>query len=414
MLSIIAVILGLGAIILVHELGHFLTARVVGIPVERFSIGFPPHFLKIKGKSTEYCLGVIPLGGYVKIQLGIDGETTPEGPWYSRMAVVFGGPFFNFLFAGIVFVLILGFIGQEHAVFSNVVGNEENALGLAKSDTILAVNTIEVIDYSGVAEEMEKNPEGVILVGTSSGRISLEYSFSSLSEIPGFEPFIVPVIGETPVGMPAYEAGLRPEDRILRAGGREVSEWNDFQFAVLQSGNDPLMIVFERAEEIDSVQVNPMRIEDRWLIGVFAKEKQTVRIRLPFDKALIFGFRAAIRGVAGFYTGIGRLFTKPAEVIQMSGGPVFVVETLGQQAGMGLVRFLETVAIISIAILGFNLLPVPMLDGGHLFFLMCEGIRGKPLSKQKIQIAHQAGLLLILALFLLLVWKDFSRIIVRN
>ena len=190
MLSIIAVILGLGAIILVHELGHFLTARVVGIPVERFSIGFPPHFLKIKGKSTEYCLGVIPLGGYVKIQLGIDGETTPEGPWYSRMAVVFGGPFFNFLFAGIVFVLILGFIGQEHAVFSNVVGNEENALGLAKSDTILAVNTIEVIDYSGVAEEMEKNPEGVILVGTSSGRISLEYSFSSLSEIPGFEPFM--------------------------------------------------------------------------------------------------------------------------------------------------------------------------------------------------------------------------------
>ena len=414
MTTVLSVVLGLGCIIIVHELGHFLVAKLVGLPVERFSIGFPPTLARVHMGETDYCLGAIPLGGYVKVRLGTDGGKVPDTPWYLRMLVVAAGPLANLLLAGVLFILILGIVGQQQPMLPSVVGDSANLIGLAPGDTILRVNGVEVGDYSRTALEMSRSGgSGVLLVGSAEGtRFEVPFDLSP-AELPGFEPFQEPIVGEAPIGMPAFEAGVRQGDRIVELDGEPIDSWSQFRTRVQSGGGEAITIAVERQGEILDLIMEPMMIEDQWRVGIVV-ETETIRVTVsPFFRAVTYGLEAALRGVGIFYQSLAMLFERPAEVVQMSGGPVFVAETLGQQAGLGLGRFLETVAVISIAIMGFNLLPLPILDGGHLIFLLYEGIAGRPLSRKKIQIAQQAGFFLILGIILLVMWRDFSRLIAR-
>lgn len=409
MLSALAVVFGLGVIVLFHEAGHFLAAKLAGLEASRFSIGFPPHILKKRIGKTEYCIGAIPLGGYVKVDLGTLGEPVVGVSWFRRALVAIAGPAANLLLTALILILVFGVVGWEVSVFPTVVGNADNPAGLAVGDTVLAVNGTPTTDYVRMLDALGSSTEGVFTVGTPEGRVDVPFTLSP-ADIP-FEPLVPAVIGEALVGMPAYEAGIRAGDSITAIDGKAVRIWDDFQRHVkLSSG--PLEVVYSRAGVLDTAIVTPQEYDGRILTGVTVS-LPTERILLPPGRALVEGVRSAVQGASDVLTTFIRMFGSPRELIESSGGPVYVAETLTQQARTGLTSYLWTIASISLAIMIFNLLPIPVLDGGQVLLLVIEGIRGKPLSRKSTQVIQQTGVLLILAIFVLILFKDISRVILR-
>lgn len=412
MLTVLAAIIGFGAIIFFHELGHFVAARLSGLPVERFSMGFPPHIVKIRGRKTEYCIGAIPLGGYVKVDLGTSGETAPDNPWYLRLITAACGPLFNLLLAIVLFFLVLAVVGQQVSVFSNVVGEGGNLLGLAPGDTVLAVNGVPVADYSATALLMSENLSGEITVGTDSGRIDSAYDLGGAEEAPGFTPMLPPVIGESLIGMPAYEAGIRAGDSVLTVDGIPAGSWSDLLGMVESARGREMTIEYARSGTVYSARLRPVEIEGMVRIGVVAMTPVTT-LRYPVPEAVLYSVRSAAGGAIMIFRSLATVFSRPRELVEMSGGPIFVAETLDQEAGKGLGRLLEAVAGISLAVMCFNLLPIPILDGGQMLLLLYEGVTRKRLSGRAIQVMQQVGVLFILALFVLIMWRDVARLFLR-
>lgn len=410
-MNALAVIAALAVIILFHETGHFLFAKLAGLPVERFSIGFPPHILKFRAGATQYCIGAIPLGGYVKVDLGTSGESRPASHWALRLLAAAAGPAANFLLAVILLFSVLAITGQEAAVFSNVVGPGTNSLGLSAGDTILAVNGVLTPDFSSAAMAIQDAPAGTILAGTPGGRREIDFSLA-VNDVPGFEPLIPPVVGECIVGMPAYEAGLRMGDSLVTVDGDPVRSWTDLLESVRSAPDREITIEYLRDGGPGSARLRPMMVDGAPRIGVVARTA-TMEILYPPGQAALYAVSAAAGGVAGFFGSLASAFSRPRDFVDMSGGPLYMAEALGQQAGFGLGRLLEAVAGISIAIMCFNLLPIPLLDGGHILFLLYEGIARRPMSRRAILIAQQVGLSLIFLLMVLIMWKDLSRIFLR-
>lgn len=409
MLSVIAIIFGLGIIVFFHEMGHLLMAKAVGLSAPRFSIGFPPHIFKKKLGKTEYCIGAIPLGGYCKVNLGTSGEPVQDVSWFKRSLVALAGPFANLVLTAVILILIFGVIGWDVSISPTIVGNSDNLLGLGVGDTVISVNGAQVSDYYEILEEMYEVPEGILLAGTDHGRIEVEYVLPPVT-IP-FHPLIPVVIGESMIGMPAYESGIRAGDSIIVINGKHVVIWNDFQ-TMVTSTTDELMIVFQRNGSTDTAYVTPKEYDGQILTGVTVL-LPTERIRLPVIEAVFEGIRTAGRGAVGICTTLVRMLKRPEDLVESSGGPVYVAEALGQQARAGLPSYLWTIASISLAIMIVNLLPIPVLDGGHVIILVVEGIRGKPISKKHVQIIQQVGVILILMIFALILFKDISRVVTR-
>lgn len=411
MLSVLSVVFGLGVIVLIHELGHFLTAKAVGLEVPRFSIGFPPHILKLKFGSTEYCIGAIPLGGYVKVNLGTTGDTPPNVSWYKRALVTLAGPFANFILAIVLVFLIFGVIGLDFAVVPSIIGNTDNQLYLAVGDTILTVNDRGIKSYQEASYYLAETSTGTMLIGTSQGRVEMEYSINPDSII--FNPLIPVIIDEAMVGMPAFEAGIRSGDSLIAVNGETIGIWAEFQEIVYFTiPGEELKIVYLRDGQIDTAYVAPEDYDGRILTGVTVRMEYE-REKFPLGEAFITGVKGTYNVAKSIVLMFVHAFKDPEMLVKNSGGPVFVAETLSQRADSGLPNYLEAIASISVAIMIFNLLPIPVLDGGQTLLLIYEGIRGKPMSKKKIEVIQNVGVVLILTLFALIMFKDISRIVTR-
>ena len=409
MLSIIAIIFGLGVIVFFHEMGHLLMSKALGLEVPRFSLGFPPHIFKRRIGGTEYCIGVIPLGGYCRVNLGTTGEPATDVSWFRRVLVALAGPFANLVLTAVILITIFGIVGWDIDIAPAVVGNTDNPLGLGVGDTVLSVNGYPVADYYEMLGMMYSVTPGTMTVGTSAGILERSYSLPVGTD--PFEALIPAVIGEAMIGFPAYESGIRAGDSIIAIDGQSVAIWHDFQ-SIVTGNTEELTIEFTRNGILDTAYVTPREYDGRILTGVTVL-LPVERVRLPIFNAVVEGVRSAGEGTVYVCTTLFRLFQKPAELAESSGGPIYVAETLGQQARSGLPSYLYTIASISLAIMIFNLLPIPVLDGGHVVILLIEGIRGKPISKKNIQIIQQTGMILILLIFLLIVFKDISRVITR-
>ncbi len=407
--SVLAVVLGLGVIILIHELGHFLMAKAVGMEVERFSIGFPPHVMKLRRGETEYCVGAIPLGGYVKVELGTGGDTVSQVSPAKRMLVVLAGPSSNLVLTAFLFFLVLGVTGRSVGLLPPVASSGDGSLGLAAGDTLLAVNGKPIDSYTDAFLALSEAPAGTLEAGTPAGPVSGEYSIDA-EDAPGFMPLIPPVVGEAPVGLPAHTAGLREGDSLMAVDGKPLSSWDQMVDIVRSSGGREMALAVYREGGADTLLVSPVETDGAWRLGLLPATRQVVE-RLPIPRAMWSGMELAVRGAADYYATLFGLFSRPRELYESSGGPVYVAQTLSQQASYGLSRLLETVAVISLAVMVFNLLPIPILDGGQLIFLVCEAFRGRPLPKRTIQVAQQVGLFVIMLLFVVILQKDISRLI---
>lgn len=440
-------VIALGLLVAFHEFGHYWVARRLGVRVLRFSIGFGPALWRRQTRDgVEFVIAAVPLGGYVKMLDEREGpvDATDRHQAYNRQpipvraAIVIAGPVFNLLFAVLVFWLMY-MVGVPET--RPVVG-ETSALaadaGLQSGDLIVAVDGRSVQTWTHVLLALmpaaldRRNVE--LDVERSSGeRDRLELPLSRLGDdlvedrmleqvgLQPWRPRLDPVIGEVEPDGPADLAGIRAGDRILEVNGHPVDDWSSLVGRIPREahGGQPLELLIERDGRREMMTVWPEQRDGRWLIGVrpqAASEALQAEYRRAFTilrhgpfEALREGVTETWRLTSATLGMLGRMVTGSASLSNLS-GPVTIAQLANQSAALGLSRFLFFLGLISLSLAIINLLPIPVLDGGHLLYLALEWLRGAPLPERAFAIGQMIGLMLILGLMALAISNDLTRL----
>lgn len=352
MQSFLAIVIVLGVLIAFHEFGHFIVARLLGIGVHAFSLGFGPKLLSRRVGFTEYRLALVPLGGYVKLV----GESTEEElgdipaklsfslrPAWQRMLVVLAGPVFNFLLAFLIYWGIFWAQGQT---------------------------------------------------------------------------MLLPVIGEVKADGPAAAAGVQPGDRVLAINGQTVEHWEDLVGMIRESDGNPVKLDIQRDGAPLSIEVTPEPVVSKSIFGEEVKimligvlnSGDVERLDLGPAQALRVGLEQTWAVIALTVEGIVKIFERivPLDTV---GGPIMIAQMVSEQAKEGLVNLLSLTAIISINLGILNLLPIPVLDGGHILFYGIESITRRPINRRIQELTMRLGIILLVTLMLLAVYNDILRLI---
>ena len=344
-LTIAAAVFVFGLLVLVHEFGHFITAKMTGMRVDEFAIGFGPKIISRKYGETVYSLRAIPLGGFNDIA-GMTPEDNPAGergfcekPVLSRMIVILAGAAMNFVLPIILFALIYVTVG----------------------------------------------------VG---------------------KPSTEPIVGDVIAGLSAEKAGLKAGDVILSVDGQKVATWSDFTGKLkLVEPNQDVKLEYKRGEKIDTVTVAPKYDNDskRALIGV---QSEIVYEPKPVSESMTMAVNNTKEITVAMIDAIIGLFKKPEQTENLA-GPIGIIQMSGQVAQRGFMHLLNFAALLSINLGIVNLLPVPVLDGGHFVNLFIEAIRGKPLGTKVIAYTQRVGIVLLLMLMLFATKNDIVRVFLK-
>jgi len=357
MTTILATIIILSILIFVHEFGHFITAKLSGMRVERFSIGYPPRMIGKKIGETDYCLSWIPFGGYVKISGMVDESLDKESmqkepgprefrskPWISKFLVISAGSLMNILFAFVLFI-------------------------------VLTLSTGVVDDYS---------PK--------------------------------PIVGEVLEGKPAAQAGLQPGDLIISIDDKKIETWDQLTDIVYKSPGKELNFTYKRNESTYNVTIVP--IEEKTLvneqgdiqtIGLIGIGRKVTMRSVGIFSAIGYGVRNAYFWTKLIGISLYKLVTGQHSIKSL-GGPIAISKMAGESARGGLTTFFGFMAMLSLNLGILNLLPIPVLDGGHLVYLIIEGIIGKEIPVKVKLIIQQVGMVLIIALMIFVIYNDLFRL----
>lgn len=427
MLNILGALLALGILVTVHEGGHFLAARLFGVEVEKFSIGFGKKIFGFTRGKTEYLVSLIPLGGYVKMKGENPDEVedldNPEDgsfvskAWWKRAGIAFAGPFANLVFAFLIFVTSF-MVGKNLEDQMPVVGKVEagSYAQILPQDIITNVNDKEVVSWSQIVQNIQNEEVNIIVLERSGEElvISLDNTVQSdwYSKI---MPYTPAKIGEVQAGMPAYEAGLMAGDEILFINGEPVEDWYAMRQMILDADETVKLRIKRDGKEFEkllTLSKNPL--DGTKIIGI----SQWLPVKLKETFTVWESFKYGAITTASFtilnYSAMGKLVANPKQLKDNVGGPIMMYTMSKQSSKKGLSNVLEFMAAISIVLMIMNLLPIPVLDGGHIFFCFLEGIFRKPLSL-KVQIALQnVGLMLLMSLMVFAFWSDISRLFLRT
>ena len=447
-ISIVSFLLVLGILVTVHEFGHFWVARKCGVKVLRFSIGFgkPLFSFRRKDDPTEYVIAGIPLGGYVKMLDESEGtvEENEKGlafnnkPLFSKFLIVLAGPVFNLVFAFLIFWVILT-VGEEG--LKPVVGKLDATgvaihSGLEVGDEIVAVNDRPVaiwrVAVGLMASEMLDSGSVDLTVARAGGQrknVQLRFDQEDLPEpsdvvtrigIAPLLPTLKPIVGEVIRGERGDIAGLQRGDLILSANNQVIEDWRAWVELTRSSANVSMFIVVLRNNQKIELTVTPKEIiENDVSIG-------RIGISPLIDKDLsknfytvysLSGFAAVTEAATQTVSYslltvklIGRMLIGEASVQNLS-GPISLAQYAGKTASIGLIPFLKFLAFVSVSLGVMNLLPIPMLDGGHLFFYLIEAVKGKPVSERAQWLFMRVGMFILLCVMVLAVFIDIDRII---
>lgn len=433
MTTVISFIVVLGVLIFIHELGHFAIAKWKGVGVEKFSLGFGPKLVGVKKGETEYLVSLLPLGGYVKMTGEAPGDEVPEEeanksfakkPVTTRAAIVAAGPVMNLILAAVLFPVIFMIGIQIPSYLERPVevgyvseGGIGDKAGMKKGDVITSVNGKPVKTWEEFLEIIDFAKELNLDIARKGGDISLSLTPSVSRETgegsAGIFPVIEPVIGKVSDGYPAKEAGFKPGDRILSIDGREITHWAELE-QIIRKSNAKMRFLVARDDGTVGIDVTPARnkeIPDKtvYMIGI-ARKMDTVTRRYGPLKAVPKGFEAAFdMGARLFLVIKGLVLGKYS--LKTLGGPLMIAQYAGEAAKAGVADLLTLIAFLSLQLGIINLFPIPVLDGGHIFFFCIEVVKGKPLSERFMTIAQQVGVALLVALMLLVTYNDIFRII---
>ena len=425
MLSIIGALIALGILVIVHETGHFVVARIVGVEIEKFSIGFGPRLFSFKKGKTEYRISIIPLGGYIKMkgekpdeEINDDTGSYHSKSWWERALIAFAGPFANFLFALIIFIssFVIGRYYEDHLP---VIGKVEPAYEqiFEKNDTILEINGHAVQGWSQIVQYSKQGEINSYIIEREGNQINLDLDGIEpetwYSEILPLSPS---VIGEVAPGMAAYKAGLMAGDSILAVNGKKVNDWYDMRELITGSETDEITLTIKRGEQTfeKSLMLEENILQDNKIIGITQYLPVKIEERYSIVESVAYGSITTVNFVALNYVMLFKLVIKPKAIKSNLGGPIMIYTMSKQTINKGWNYILSFIGAISIILMIMNLLPIPVLDGGHIFFCFIEGIQKKPLS-QRLQIAFQnIGIFILLFLMVFAFWNDISRIFTRN
>lgn len=439
LLGLVGFLLTIGIIVIIHESGHFLTAKFFNIKVTRFSFGMGPVLWRRKRGETEYCLSAFPLGGYVQMAEETDPNLaeSDRSRLYSRQArwkrglVLFAGPATNFILAFVLYVMI-GAIGTPD--FASVVGTppaktQAAAEGVRQGDRVLAVDGVPVVGMTDLNVELLSHSGNVDipLKFSRDGEVFVRhFSLEDMNvddmgrELPivrlGLVPMLRdPVVAKAFKDSPAKKAGLKTGDRILAVNGRKVGTVGEAVDAIRATPRDAnvrmTLAYIETPEAVREVEIVPVTSDGRTVVGIqIAALPEMVVVRLSPLDAVASGWRK-VKSITQLQAkGMSQMATGEASTKNIT-GPIGIADMAGSAVRSGFVPFLDYLALISIAIGFMNLLPVPMLDGGQLVVLGLEGLRRRDFSAKTREWIGKAGIFLMLLLFVFAMNNDLTRVL---
>ncbi len=446
---LIAFIVAISLLVAVHEYGHFWVARRLGVRVLRFSIGFGRRLFGWRRGEVDYWISAVPMGGYVKMLDEREGPV-PENelgrafnrqpPW-KRMLIVAAGPGVNFLFAALLYwaVFMLGVTGLRP--FIGTVPEQSLAAqgGLKGGELVLSLNDEPISDWQQLRLgllEFALDRETVVLevrdaqgaertINLDLARVSADPAllFNELGLNPARPP-LPAIIGEVQSGSAAEAAGLRAGDHIRALDGAEVRDWPQLVEWISARPGAKVRIRFERAGQTQETSALLQVVEEggqtRGRLGAIVdtnsqiwqdlRAQYEITVRQAPGPALLAAFKETWDVSALTLKLLGHMFTGLVSWEHVS-GPIQIAQYAGATAGMGLVAYLSFLALVSVSLGVLNLLPVPLLDGGHLLFDGLEWLRGRPLSDATQQVGQRIGIGLLAALMTLALYNDIARLL---
>ena len=347
LLSLISFIVVLSVLVIVHEFGHFITARKVGVRVEKFSFGFGPKVVSFKGKETEYVISLIPLGGYVKMA-GDEPSECKNEPWeflsksvFDRFKIIFAGAFLNYILAFFIFSMIFMF--------------------------------------------------GSPTVTTEVGTLLKDY--------------------------PAEKCGIQTGDKVLSVDGRSVKYWEDMVEIIHKHTESPIKVSIERKGAVMGFEIQPIVRATKDIFGKevkvalvgIAPSQKIEKIRYGFFDSFGMGAKKLFQLTAVTYKALWSILTGRISFKESMTGPIGIFMITGKAAQLGFIYIFHLMGILSASLAIFNLLPFPVLDGGHIIFLALEKLRGKPLSVKAQEVIANIGISLLILLTVFIFYNDIIK-----
>lgn len=443
MQSLIFFLVALAILIVIHEYGHYWVARRCGVKVLRFSVGFgKPLWRYVDKAGTEFVLAPFPIGGYVKMLDEREAEVAEEDKPLAfnrqslakRSAIVVAGPAANLIFAVLAYwmLFVTGIPGIKPIIGEVESDSPAYVAGLLAGDEILQVAERDTPTWNSVfkallqhAEQGAEIPLTLLSGGTESNvslavpQLDLSKAGQLLSElgISPLTPEIVPILGQVVEDSPASIAGLQVGDRLIAADGIELSSWARWVTTIQQNPGQPMIVTVERDGQALTVEVTPQAGDDgQGRIGA-AVDTDLSELSAELQAEVRFGPLLAVKEAVvqtwlftnSTLKSLWGMLTGKVSTENL-GGPISIAQIAGSSAEQGFVSFISFLAMISITLGILNLLPIPMLDGGHLAMFLVEAIRGKPIPDEVQIKGQQIGLFLLLMLMFLAFFNDLSRL----
>ena len=448
--TIIAFVVALGVLIVFHEFGHYLVARWCGVKVLRFSIGFGQPLLRKRwGKDqTEWVIAAFPLGGYVKMLDEREGEVAPQELPRSfnrksvarRSAIVAAGPIANFLLAILLycFLFMLGTSGMKPILGPVAPATPAAFAAFEAGETIVKIDTEPVATWQDarwllLAQVVDKSPAVTVETLNQRGEISwrkldlsnfhaddLDGDFLQKIGLSSYQPALKPVIAQVTADGAGNRAGLLADDEILAVNGEQISNWEELVRQIRANPGRSLLLQIRRGNSVLDISVTPDTVTEKnekiGKIGVGPKidpaelEGLLVKTSYPLGVAMVKAVDRTWETSVFTLRMLGKMVMGDVSWKNVS-GPITIADYAGQSAQMGLAPYLGFLALISISLGVLNLLPIPILDGGHLMYYLIEIVKGSPLSDRATEIGQRVGMALLFALMAFAIYNDISRLI---
>lgn len=438
-------LIAIALLVVAHEFGHYLAARWAGVKVLRFSVGFgkPLFSRRFGADQTEWTLGTLPFGGYVKMLDEREGEVAEaevhrsfnRASVWRRIGIVIAGPAANFLLAIVFYGLLLmhGLPALKPVVGEPPVGTPAAQAGLAAGDEIRAVNGVATPSFqelrltllrAGVAGEaitLELAGGRSVLLGKPAiNTDDLEQDTLRPLGIVRYDPIIAPVIGSVLASGVAARAGLQVGDRLLNANGAPVTSWQGWVEIVRTHPGKAIQLAIERQGQRRGLTLTPEpKDEAGQRIGKIGAAPYV-------DEALLVGLMTTVRydPFEALWRGAVKTWDMSIFTLEMMGrmvlgqvswknlsGPLTIADYAGQSAALGWVSFVSFLALVSVSLGVLNLLPVPLLDGGHLMYYVAEVLTGRPVSERTMEWGARVGMALLLMLMSFALFNDLQRLL---
>ncbi len=472
LISIVSAAIILGLLIIIHELGHFLMAKQLGVRVIRFSIGYPPKIWGVRRGETEYAIGATPLGGYVRMlgdevgeepkpeevesylrEIALDlvaaarqrGLALPKGKVEEKLESIARRLSSTGLDAGAAderVAVVQSSAAAARTAPARAPQADPVSLQLKPEERLLLAEVQRTGSAADAVKALTENPPAALIQSFTHRafptqrlwkRVLIVLAGPAANVLFGpilllvvlmyGVPVLLPVVGQVKPGLPAQRAGLVTGDRIISLNGNAVDTWVDFSTAVKATGGKPLTLEIERpargAVERKTLTIQPTREEQRsvygtpveaWIIGVMPRGDDTIR-RLGPIQAAGEAVTSSVQLMGELVVGIASIVSGATPVREALGGPIMIAQMAGREAHRGFASVAMFTVMLSLELGLINLLPVPLLDGGHLLFFAFEGIRGEPLEVRTREMALQVGLFLLVALMAFVIFNDISRIV---